>query len=256
VRAVWLARHEKGARYLLAWIVPSWIVFELVMTKLPHYVLPLYPAIAIVIAGIADQHLLLRNRWLMHGTAWWFALPVLVSVVTIGGLVTLDHGLGLSAWPFATAAIVFGLWAWRLYPSDGAERSLLRGMAASILIAFAVYGAIFPSLTVAFPSATVSQILRDSGCQQPMVAAAGYHEPSLVFLVGTETRLVDGSDAADFLRGGECRFAVVEQRHERAFLRRAEAIGIRYAPPVRIDGYNYSNGRAVSLGVYQSEVMP
>ncbi len=37
-------------RFLLAWLVPSWIVFELVMTKLPHYVLPLYPAIAILIA--------------------------------------------------------------------------------------------------------------------------------------------------------------------------------------------------------------
>ena len=77
-----------------------------------------------------------------------------------------------------------------------------------------------------------------------------------MFLAGTETRLVDGSDAADFLRGGECRFAVVEQRHERAFLRRAEAAGVRYAPPLRIDGYNYSNGRAVSLNVYRSQAAP
>ena len=34
--------------FALAWIVPSWIVFEAVPTKLPHYVMPLYPAIAIV----------------------------------------------------------------------------------------------------------------------------------------------------------------------------------------------------------------
>ena len=46
--AVWRARREPGAQYLLAWLVPSWIVFELVLTKLPHYVLPLYPAIAIL----------------------------------------------------------------------------------------------------------------------------------------------------------------------------------------------------------------
>ena len=42
--AVWRARSEPGCKFLLAWIVPSWIVFELVPTKLPHYVLPLYPA--------------------------------------------------------------------------------------------------------------------------------------------------------------------------------------------------------------------
>ena len=52
---MWASRHEKGARFLLAWIVPAWIVLELVVTKLPHYVLPLYPAIAILIAGVVDS---------------------------------------------------------------------------------------------------------------------------------------------------------------------------------------------------------
>ena len=51
---IWAARREKGAKFLLCWIVPAWIVLELVITKLPHYVLPLYPAIAILIAGVVD----------------------------------------------------------------------------------------------------------------------------------------------------------------------------------------------------------
>ena len=59
-----------------------------------------------------------------------------------------------------------------------------------------------------------------------------------------------------FLRLGGCRFALVEARHERAFLRRADAIGLRYASPQRFDGYNYSIGRAVSIAVYRSEAAP
>ena len=55
---------------------------------------------------------------------------------------------------------------------------------------------------------------------------------------------------------GGCRFALVEARHERAFLRRADAIGLRYAPPQRFEGYNYSVGRAVSISVYRSEGAP
>jgi 4-amino-4-deoxy-L-arabinose transferase-like glycosyltransferase len=62
--AVWRARAEPGAKFLLAWLVPAWILFELVPTKLPHYVLPLYPAIAILIAGVVDNHALSRARWL------------------------------------------------------------------------------------------------------------------------------------------------------------------------------------------------
>ena len=53
--AVWRARREPGAQFLLAWLIPSWIVFEAVITKLPHYVLPLYPAIAILIAGVLER---------------------------------------------------------------------------------------------------------------------------------------------------------------------------------------------------------
>src|ERR1700754_2217906 len=56
--AVWRARREPGAQYLLAWLIPSWIVFELVLTKLPHYVLPLYPAIAILAVGAMERRVL------------------------------------------------------------------------------------------------------------------------------------------------------------------------------------------------------
>ena len=74
--AVWQARREPGAQFLLAWIVPSWIVFELVITKLPHYVLPLYPAIAILIAGILDRGVLSSSaRWLRARHRRWFVLP-------------------------------------------------------------------------------------------------------------------------------------------------------------------------------------
>jgi len=253
---IWAARREKGAKFLLAWVVPAWIVFELVPTKLPHYVLPLYPAIAILIAGVVDPHMLARQRWLARGAGWWFTLPVILGIGAIVALVAFGRQLGLIAWPFAAAAMIFGLWAWRLYQADGAERSLLRAMAASILLAIAIFAVIIPSLNTAFPSAALARILRQADCTRPLVAAAGYHEPSLVFLIGTETKLVDGSGAADFLRAGGCRFALIELRHERSFLRRAEATGLRYGPPSRFEGFNYSSGRAISISVYRSESAP
>jgi 4-amino-4-deoxy-L-arabinose transferase-like glycosyltransferase len=254
--SIWVARREKGAKFLLCWIVPAWIVLELVITKLPHYVLPLYPAIAILISGVVDPHVLSRNRWLTRGTSWWFVLPVLLGVGTIVVLVTFGRQLGLPAWPFAAAAMIFGLWAWWLYQADGAKHSLLRSMVASWLLAVAIYGFIIPSLGTAFPSPALARIVNEANCKPALVAAAGYQEPSLVFMLGTETAMVDGTDAAEFLRLGGCRFALIEARHERAFLRRADAIGLRYASPQRFDGYNYSIGRAVSIAVYRSEAAP
>jgi 4-amino-4-deoxy-L-arabinose transferase-like glycosyltransferase len=253
--SIWAARREKGAQFLLCWLLPSWIVLELVLTKLPHYVLPLYPAIAILIAGVIDPHMLSRHRWLVPGTRWFFLLPAILGIAAVAALVVFGRQLGLAAWPFIVGSMIFGLWAWWLYQADGAEHSLLRGMVASILLAAALYGFIAPALNTAFPSTALARMVRaaSAGCGTTSVATAGYSEPSLVFLVGTDLKMMDGTDAAEFLRPGGCRIALVEGRHERAFLRRADAIGLRYATPQRFDGYNYSVGRAVSIAVYRAE---
>src|SRR5260370_12768739 len=113
----------------------------------------------------------------------------------------LRRQLGLLAWPFAAAAMIFGFFAWRLFDEDGAERSLMRAVVASMLLSIAVIGAIVPLLHPLFPSATLADAI-DAHCDSPRYAAAGYHEPRLVFLFGTSTLLTDGQGAADFLREG------------------------------------------------------
>jgi 4-amino-4-deoxy-L-arabinose transferase-like glycosyltransferase len=254
--AVWASRREAGTRFLLAWLVPSWIVFELVTTKLPHYVLPLYPAIAILIAGPLETFRLSPRRWLIRGTAWWFVLPSVLAILGVAVTVAITFELRLLAWPFAAGAVIFGLMAWWLYEADGAELALLRATTASILIAVANYGFIIPSLRPVFPSVAVARAVGASGCAEPLAAAAGYQEPSLVFLVGTETRMTDGPGAADFLREGPCRFALVEARQERAFAQRADQIGLRYRPVRRVDGFNISGGKQIAIAIYRSEGGP
>jgi 4-amino-4-deoxy-L-arabinose transferase-like glycosyltransferase len=251
--AVWRARREPGAQYLLAWLMPSWIVFELVLTKLPHYVLPLYPAIAILIVGALERRVLSRSPWLVRGAAWWFAIPAITAVSVIVGAIALTRQPAFLAWPFLAVSLIFGLFAWWLYDDNRAERSLLNAAAAALFLGTGVYGIVVPSLTPLFPSAEIARVLRNVVCVGPKAAAAGYHEPSLVFMTGTSTLLTDGSGAADFLGHGSCRFALVESRSERAFAQRAEAIGLRYNVATRVDGYNFSQGKAISVAVFRSE---
>jgi 4-amino-4-deoxy-L-arabinose transferase-like glycosyltransferase len=254
--AVWAARREPGARFLLAWIVPSWIVFELVVTKLPHYVLPLYPPIAILIAGIVETRVLVRAPWLTRGTVWWFMFPVITGIVGIVGLIVIGRQFGLFAWAFTGAAVVFGLFAWTLFEADGAERAMLRAAIASVLVSVTAYGLVIPALLQLFPSVTLARVLSESGCADPVAAAVGYQEPSVVFLSGTATRLTDAATAADFLNGGECRFAFVDSRQERSFAQHAESIGLSYAPGPRIEAINISMGRQITIAVYRSGAPP
>ena len=254
---VWQARREPGARFLLAWLLPSWVVFEAVITKLPHYVLPLYPAIAILIAGILEGGGLVTKRWLVRGTAGWFVFPVAIAIAVGVGFIAIGGDLGLVAWPFAAAAMIFGLFAWWLYDVDGAERSLLRGMVSSVFIAITVYAVTVPSLPALFPSALIADTLRASGCEQPQVASTfAYQEPSLVFLLGTGTRFTDGTGAAIFLGQGPCRFALIDARNVGSFVQSANSIGLHYSFSQRVAGYNISIGRPVTLTVFRSVEKP
>ena len=254
--AVWRARSEPGAKFLLAWVVPSWIVFELVPTKLPHYVLPLYPAIAILIAGVMDSHALSRNRWLIRGTVWWFLLMVVTAAALIGSQVVVGQRLGILTWIFAAAAIIFALFAWLLYRADGAETSLVRAATASIMLTWAAYGATISVLRGLFPAVGLASYMHSTNCADPVAASAGFHEPSLVFLAGTGTILGTASGAADFLLGGTCRFAFVDSRQERAFAQRAEEIGLRYSLGPRIDGFAINGGQPVVIATFRSEPAP
>src|SRR3954453_17448093 len=250
--AVWRARREPGAQYLLAWLIPSWIVFELVLTKLPHYVLPLYPAIAILIIGALERRVLSRS-WLVRGAAWWFAVPAIAAVIAVVGAIKLTHQPVFPAWPILAAAMIFGLIAWLMFEDGRAERSLLNAVLAAMFLSIGIYGIVMPSLTTVFPSAEIARALRNVVCVGPKAAAAGFHEPRLVFMTGTSTRLTDGSGAAGFLTPAAWRSGLGEARSERGFVQRAEAIGLRYNVATRIDGYNISQGRAVSIAIFRSE---
>jgi 4-amino-4-deoxy-L-arabinose transferase-like glycosyltransferase len=250
--AIWAKRREPGPKFLLAWLIPTWLLLELTMTKLPHYVLPLYPAVAILIAGAIDARMLSKRPVLAWGAIWWFLVAVLIGVGGILALALIGRQFAPLACLLLAAAAVMGFWAWRSYETDGAEHALLRGIAASALIAVAIFGVVVPSLPQLFPSRTLADILAESGCPQPLTATVGYQEPSLIFLAGTRTRLTDAAGAAEFLRGGECRFAFVESGHEKSFAQRAEAIGLRYTAGPSVEGINISKGRPVTIAVFRS----
>jgi 4-amino-4-deoxy-L-arabinose transferase-like glycosyltransferase len=71
----WKNRADKTVQFILAWIIPAWIVFEVTPTKLPHYLLPVYPAIAIL-AALAISKLEFTDRRVRLA----FAIPVVMTL--------------------------------------------------------------------------------------------------------------------------------------------------------------------------------
>jgi 4-amino-4-deoxy-L-arabinose transferase-like glycosyltransferase len=250
-------RRAWPAWFLLSWIAPAWIVFELTATKLPHYTLPLYPAIAILAGraasiGVAQRRPLMRKLgavWSLFvglaGAALIVALPILFAANPMTA--TTSFFAALLAAASGAAALLY--WKGRSY--EGALISALAGF----LLAFVLLTAILPRLERLEISPRISEALAEENLH-PLkngaapVAVAGYYEPSIVFLLGTPTRLTDAEGAANHL--AEHRGAVVvEGRLDEAFRKSVATRNLSVASLAAIEGLNYSNGREARLTIYR-----
>ena len=85
------------------------------------------------------------------------------------------------------------------------------------------------------------------------MAAAGIHEPSLVFEFGRDLLLVDGGEAALFLAEAPDGLAIVERDQQQTFLDMASRVGLSLAAPRQVEGFNMSKGKNVLIFLYRAD---
>lgn len=253
----WRNRRDPAVLFLLAWAVPAWLVFEAVPTKLPHYVLPTYPALAILAALALERGALAAGAW--WGRALLWLVPGIAVVLVAAGLAGwIAFGLPPGALYFVAAPLV--LWqAWRV---GGMIRAgALEGLpVGAVLLAFLAYvmayggimtGPVFTPLRMSPRlAAAAEKALQEAGdCREVSMASAGFSEPSLVFLTRTALALGTGETAGRFLAAGPCRLAFVDIRQEPAFRSAlGERTDVRLAG--RVQGINLNGGRRLDIGLY------
>ncbi|MET0742923.1 MAG: glycosyltransferase family 39 protein [Microvirga sp.] len=248
----WANRRDDAVAFLLAWIVPSWLVFEAVPTKLPHYVMPLYPAVAILVVVAVARGFVGPHRPLARVST---LLIPLIPVGLAAGLAAVDWSFDETvpyrALPALLAASLAALFAWRLFVTDRVVPSILAGLVASVFLALGVFGFAQLDLRSLKLSPRLAEVVRNAACPDPVVATLGYREPSLVFLTGTGLEMLEtGPEAAAFLGKGGCRIVFVDQRFETAFREEAGRMGLEPSLSTRVSGFNINSGRRIEIGAY------
>jgi 4-amino-4-deoxy-L-arabinose transferase-like glycosyltransferase len=249
----WRRRAEPGVRFALAWLIPAWIVFEATPTKLVHYTLPTFGALAWLMAAALREPLGARVRWAGG------ALAVLGGAVFAAAVFYLlsEYGDASDLSAAAISAVLLGaagLVSAYLLVKRAPLAALAAGIGLTILGHGALAGLFAPRLEPLWLSKRTeqalarTQLLPRQGFAPAPVAVAGYAEPSLVFALGTPTDLGDVRDAVAAL--ADNRAAVVEGREQAAFDATLKASGVRARQVGRVDGLDYSNGDETSLRIY------
>jgi 4-amino-4-deoxy-L-arabinose transferase-like glycosyltransferase len=251
----WLNREDARVRFALAWAVPAWLMFEAVPTKLAHYVLPLYPALALLI-GLAATSESFTERLRRWGARAWITLSSIVGIAAAAALPALfSHlsqrlppGTWTAAVALAMAALAGGVWAWRARPAAAL------GLAALAVVPFVstIFALTLPALPIWPTRAAVDLVSRHRMTPGPPVAVAGYTEPSIVFALGTQTLLTGGAGAARYLADRPGALALIENDEAAKFTAALASLGMKARRLGTASGFNTARGRLTRLTLYRA----
>lgn len=255
---VWTERKSAAVRFCLAWIIPAWLVFEFSGTKLPHYTLPLLPAVAMLAAAA----LVRAGQQRFFGRPWLFAFAALLwlaagAVVTLGPLaLALNlHGsaspLSIALAGFAIVCMIVVLW---LIATGRLRAALVAASAAAAIAAVNNYQLIVPHIDTMFTSPRIVSALNEAQlCQETRVVSYSYREPSLVFLYERgEIFYPDTLDeAAQNVSADPACSLIVADAGDAAFLSAVTPTNAALAPVGYVEGFNHNSGDDVHLTIYR-----
>lgn len=197
------ADHTRARRFLVCWVVAYLVVFSASATKLPNYVYPIYPALAVLTARFLvawRDGSLAVPRWAMRGAA----VGMLFVGAAVGGLFAYANGTFPDVGVWAVLGVI---------PAAGAVRMLWclrRDDRGGVVTAAAATAVAFIGLVIALVPAAVEprkaprELVRASGVGDPgrelRLASLEWFQPTTVFYAGRRVeRLDDAEDAVEFL---------------------------------------------------------
>ena len=263
------AKKDIFFKYIIAWLVPAWIMLEIVPTKLPHYVLPLYPAIAITVAKAMDEikftkislgSKLYSGLWFILSSSLiiasiFLANPNIELVASTGRAIdkkivfehiqnieTQQALLTFTLILISLAAVIF-LWKGKF------KTCILSIACCAVLFFIPLTHSKIPSIKWAFPSAEIADFLEASNRQDNKLISIGYHEPSLVFLNGTDTYLASINDGVKKLKDEPNSLVLISHSKLEDFYLAATEAGITTKLIETFNSFNYSKGRNLVLNL-------
>jgi 4-amino-4-deoxy-L-arabinose transferase-like glycosyltransferase len=222
-------RARIGERFCLAWIIPVWLTFELIPTKLPHYILPIFPPLSLLTARLILKSTTENwnlSRWSLARVG--FVLWILVSAALAAAIVALPLYLNgrfdmVTLWPAGAAVILVILPNWRVL-----RGRLLEAAIGTILLEALILA---PTLHVIIPNIDGLWLSRS-------VARA------------VERYSESASDAALYLQQNPKGLALVGAKLDGAFHEAISGPNGSVKLLERIQGINYTKGKRMTLNLY------
>ncbi len=254
----WQQRSQPAIRFCIAWIVPSWILFALTPIKLPQMLLPVYPAIVMLIAHAIEHFDTASSpRW---GRFLMSFMTIVWAVVSFGLIwlmvlvpyyltreVCIAHTLISSALMILTGIIL-------QYKAHKPMRSVLLMSLASFLLLAPTLQFRVPQLKALWLSHQVSEIIHSRmphaiSEQNPLITTLN-PEASLQFELGPDKlKFRPIALAGNQFKTDKPQLYLLPYKHLERLKAAAEHAHLKWQPLAKLSGVYYSKGKLLELSL-------
>ena len=247
------AWNTKSRGVLIGWTLPCFLLMTFVPTKLPHYVLPIFPGVALACAalvGAAERDELSDSERAWLGSGTWIFAAVALLVAAAGVLAPYQLGIDALSTPSIVVTVLIGittLTAMRLHRRGKFRRAawvVVVGLAATWAAAVVL---VMPIVERTKLSPAIASAIHSHVPRSVPVARWKYSEPSLDFLLG-RAPIRDFDDEAKFREwAAESTPAVLVIPRDKLESLRDVLPESRYVEIARSQGLNLSKGAPIEL---------
>lgn len=189
--ALWKGRiGERRERAILwGWMVPTFVMFSLAATKLPHYIFPFFPPLAIMCAAIMLKQVRdAETQPYSKLGAWLYlvlspALAIALIAVPFFRADIIPFWIGIPAGIAILTVVHFVFHRQRNGNALGASKLL--AITTPIVIIFAYWFVVQPAEPLIKISRSIGEIINQAGVSKDRIYMEGFLEPSMVYYVST-----------------------------------------------------------------------
>ena len=254
---IWVFNNKKNkpVKFLLCSLLPSWLFFEIMPTKLLHYILPLLPSLAILTAAMIVSSIKDKNfiaSFDKHIFRLVSILPFIGGLLIAFGIIYLAniYGEGLTFSIIIIASIyTLGSFLSAYYIYTQSFINTLIVVVFSNIIALNLLILMVPNqLQKIWVSERVYLEIEEKTVLNEYVLL-GYSEPSLIYRLGSKTKIAGNSEEAiSLVLNSNIQSIIIENSYLREFKDLSDKKGIVFRSISKpIVGFNYSKGENVEI---------
>ena len=262
----------KAMRLCLAWVMPYWILIELMPTKLPHYALPLFPALCTMAAIAAITLLAVKEFSVLrriNAVMFLIVSTVVIGVIMAGQTLYGPSDISQSYYVYAigaAAGICTIIASFALWQSHMKLSLMMAGLSALIMV-IPTYQLILPNLTQLRMADQISEAFIEQNIKLPrkggpQVVSPHFTEPSLVYRLGSSIDVTDEADLSNMRALANGRVIILDRQREgiKSLMENIDKAAshaqlcVRTSQPLK--GFNYSKGNSIEIVIIQAVECP